>query len=162
MPNQKNIRKWSELQGLKVALPSEGKNVGTVEDFYFQPGTNSINALSVRTRLTGIKALPSNVIKEIVNDAVIIDSEQMLTKRIPPYPLGSSLLNCTVKGENDKGTGTIAEILIGTVPTNALRVVGYEVVEGNRSKRSKVLDADAVIQYDEKVIVIDNQTVSRF
>ncbi len=163
MPNEKNIRKWSELHGLKVAIPSEGKNAGTVEDFYFQPGTNSIYALSVHTRLAGIKALPANVIKDIVNDAVIIDSEQMLTTRMPPFPLGSSLLNLAVKGENDKDIGTIVEILIGTVPTNALRVVGYEVEDtsSRRSNRRKVLNADAVLHYDEKVIVIDNQTVSR-
>ncbi len=162
MPNEKNIRKWSVLQGLKVAIPSEGKNAGTVEDFYFQPGTNSIYAFSVRTRLAGIKALPANVIKDIVNDAVIIDSERMLTTRIPPFPLGSSLLNSTVKGENDKEAGTITEILIGIVPTNALRVVGYEVKDNSsRSNRRKILSADAVAHYDEKLIVIDNQTVSR-
>jgi uncharacterized protein YrrD len=164
MPNEKHVRKWSELHGLKVAIPSEGKNAGTVEDFYFQPGTNSIYAFSVRTRLAGMKALPANVIKDIVNDAVIIDSEQMLTTRIPPFPLGSSLLNSAVKGENEKDIGVIAEILIGTVPINALRVVGYEVVDASnhRSKRRKVLSADAVLHYDEKAIFIDNQTVSRF
>jgi uncharacterized protein YrrD len=164
MPNEKHMRKWSELHGLKVAIPSEGKNAGTVEDFYFQPGTNSIYAFRVRTRLAGMKALPANVIKDIVNDAVIIDSEQMLTTRIPPFPLGSSLLNSAVKGENDKDIGVIAEILIGTVPINALRVVGYEVADASnhRSKQRKVLSADAVLHYDEKVIFIDNQTVSRF
>ncbi len=40
MANEKAIRKWSELKGLKVAIPSEGRNAGEVEDFYFQPGTN--------------------------------------------------------------------------------------------------------------------------
>ncbi len=162
MPNEKNIRKWSELHGLKVAIPSEGKNAGTVEDFYFQPGTNSIYALSVHTRLAGINALPANAIKDIVNDAVIIDSEQMLTTRIPPFPLGSSLLNSAVRSESDKEVGVIAEILIGTVPINALRVAGYEVTDNSkRSNRREILSADAVLHYDEKVIVIDNQTVSR-
>ncbi len=151
MANQKNIRKWSELRGMKVAIPSEGKNAGTVEDFYFQPGTNSINALAVQTRLAGIKALPANVITDIVNDAVIIDSELMLTTRIPPFPLGSTLLNSTVKGENDKEVGTISEVLIGTIPVNALRVVAYEMTDkSNRhSNRHKVLDADAVLHYGE-------------
>jgi uncharacterized protein YrrD len=163
MPNQKNIRKWSELRGLKVAIPSQGKNAGIVEDFYFQPGTNSIYALGVRTRLAGLKALPANVIKDIVKDAVIIDSEQMLTTRIPPFPLGSSLLNATVKDENEKEAGTIVEILIGTVPINALRVIGYEVTDNasRRSNRHKVLGADAVLHYDENLMVVDNQTVSR-
>jgi uncharacterized protein YrrD len=164
MANEKNIRKWSELQGLKVAIPSEGKNAGTIEDFYFQPGTNSIYAFSVHTHLAGIKALPANVIKDIVNDAVIIDSELMLTTRIPPFLLGSTLLNSTVKGENDKEVGTITEVLIGTIPVNALRVVGYEVTEksNHRSNRHKILGADAVLHYDENLIVIDNQTVSKF
>lgn len=163
MPTQKNIRKWSELQGLKVAIPSQGKNAGIVEDFYFQPGTNSIYALSVRTPLNGIKALPANVIKDIVEDAVIIDSERMLTTRMPPFPLGSSLLNTAVQGENGKEAGTITEILIGTVPINALRVVGYEVADSasRRSNRHKFLGADAVMQYDESLMTIDNQTASK-
>ena len=165
MPDKKNIRKWSELHGMKVAIASEGKNAGVVEDFYFQPNTSSIYALSVRTRLAGIKALPADSIKDIVNDAVIIDSEQMLTTRIPPFPLGSSLLNSVVKGENDKEAGTIVEVLIGTVPINALRIAGYEMtgMSSRRSNRSKILDVDAVMHYDEddKVVVIDNQTVSR-
>ena len=163
MPTQKNVRKWSELRGLKVAIPSQGKNAGIVEDFYFQLGTNSIYALAVRTPLAGVKALPANVIKDIVGDAVIIDSERMLTTRIPPFPLGSSLLNTTVQGENEKEAGTISEILIGTLPVNALRVVGYEVTDKNnrRSNKHKVLGADAVLHYDENLMVIDNQTESK-
>ena len=160
MPDVKNIRKWSELQGLKVSIPSAGKNSGIVEDFYFQTGTNSINALRVQTRLAGVKALPSNVIGAIVEDAVIIPSEEMLTVRLPPFLLGSSLLNATVKGENGKQVGVITEILIGIVPLNALRVVGYELTDSSngRSKRRKILGADAVLQYDENLVVIDNQT----
>ena len=163
MANQKNIRKWSELQGLKVAIPSQGKNAGIVEDFYFQLGTNSIYALGVRTPLAGIKALPANVIKDIVGDAVIIDSERMLTTRIPSFPLGSSLLDATVKGENEKEAGTITEILISTAPVNALRVVGYEVTDttSHRSNRHKFFGADAVLHYDESLMVIDNQTVAK-
>lgn len=163
MPTQKNVRKWSELRGLKVAIPSQGKNAGIVEDFYFQLGTNSIYALAVRTPLAGVKALPANVIKDIVGDAVIIDSEQMLTTRIPPFPLGSSLLNTAIQGENEKEAGTIAEILIGTIPVNALRVVGYEVTDksNRRSNKHKVLGADAVLHYDENLMVIDNQTEAK-
>ena len=163
MPTQKNVRKWSELRGLKVAIPSQGKNAGIVEDFYFQLGTNSIYALGVRTPLAGIKALPANVIKDIVADAVIIDSERMLTTRIPPFPLGSSLLNSTVKGENEKEAGTITEILIGTVPINALRVVGYEVTDNasRRSNQHKVLRSDAVQHYDESLMIVDNQAIAK-
>ena len=163
MANEKNIRKWSELQGLKVAIPSEGKNAGTVEDFYFQPGTNSIYALGVRTRFAGIKALPASVITDIVKDAVIIDSELMLTTRIPPFTPGSTLLNSIVKGENDKEAGIITEVLIGTLPINALRIVGYEVTDksNRRSNRHRILNADAVLHYDENLMVIDNQTVSK-
>lgn len=159
MQDKKNIRKWSELRGMKVSIPSAGKNVGTVEDFYFQLGTNSINALCIHTRLSGIKALPSNVIGDIVNDAVIISSEEMLTKRLPPFSFGSSLLNAVVKGENGKNVGTIAEILISVTPVSALHVVGYEILDNH--KRHKTFGADAVSLYDENLVIIDNQTVSR-
>ncbi len=163
MANEKAIRRWSELNGLKVAIPSEGRNAGEVEDFYFQPGTNSIYALSVRTRLSGILALPASAIKEIVSDAVLIESEEMLSRRIPPYPRGTTLLSAKVRGEDGKNAGIVADILIGVIPPVALRIAGFEVTDasGRRSNRRKVLDADAVTQYDEGTLVIDNQTARR-
>jgi uncharacterized protein YrrD len=163
MANEKAIRRWSELKGLKVAIPSEGRNAGEVEDFYFQPGTNSIYALSVHTRLSGSMALPASVINEIVSDAVIIESEQMLSKRVPPFPKGTTLLSSKVRGEDGKETGIIADILISVIPPVALHVVGFEVADasGKRSNRRKVLDADAVTQYDEGILVIDNQTARK-
>jgi uncharacterized protein YrrD len=164
MANEKVIRRWSELKGLKVTVPSEGRNVGEVEDFYFQLGTNSIYALCVRTRLEGIKALPSRVIEGITSDAVIIKSEEMLSKRIPPYPLGTTLLSAQVKGEDGKNAGVVADILIRVIPIVALHVAGYEIADasGRRSSPRKVLDADAVTQYDEGSMVIDKQTARRF
>ena len=163
MANEKAIRKWSELKGLKVAIPSEGRNAGEVEDFYFQPGTNSIYALSVRTRLSGIMALPASAIKEIVSDAVIIDSEQMLSRRIPPFTTGTTLLSSKVRGEDGKEVGIIADILIGVIPPVALHVAGFEVADasGKRSNRRKVLDADAVTHYGEGNLLVDNQTARR-
>jgi uncharacterized protein YrrD len=163
MANEKTIRRWSELKGLKVTVPSEGRNAGEVEDFYFQPGTNSIYALGVRTRLEGIKALPTSVIEEITSDAVIIKSEEMLSKRIPPYPLGTTLLSAQVKGEDDKNAGVVVDILIRVIPVSALHVAGYQVADADRrSSRRKVLDADAVTQYDEGSLVIDKQTAHKF
>ncbi len=162
MANEKAIRRWSELKGLKVAIPFEGRNAGEVEDFYFQPGTNSIYALSVRTRLEGIKALPSRVIEQITGDAVIIKSEEMLSKRIPPYPLGTTLLSAQVKREDGKNAGIVADILIRVIPVAALHVAAYEVADADRrSNQRKVLDADAVTRYDEGSLVVDKQSARR-
>lgn len=163
MANEKAIRRWSELKGMKVAIPSQGRNVGEVEDFYFQPGTNSIYALSVRTRLSGILALPARSIEEITSDAVVIKNEEMLSKRIPPFPLGTALISAQVKGEDDKNAGIVADVLISVIPIVALHVAGYEVADasGKRSNRRKILDADAVTHYGEGSMVIDKQTVRR-
>src|SRR5712692_6120363 len=50
--NNKLIRKWSDLYGLPVV--TGGKKVGTVEDFYLEPGTNAIRSLRINTGVYAI------------------------------------------------------------------------------------------------------------
>src|SRR5690349_12944587 len=51
-----SIRNWFDLRGLPVTIPTEGRNVGTVEDFYYKVGTNAIYALRVKVGFSGFKA----------------------------------------------------------------------------------------------------------
>jgi hypothetical protein len=108
-------------------------------------------------------ALPARSIEEIMSDAVIIKNEEMLGKRLPAFPLGSTLLSAKVKGEDDRDAGIITDILISVIPVVALHIAGYEVADasGRRSNRRKTFDADAVTHYGEGSMVIDRQTVRR-
>src|SRR6516165_2892864 len=72
-----SIRNWFDLRGLPVTIPSEGRKVGTVEDFYYKVGTNAIYALRVKVGFSGFKALSASAISTIDRNAVTIASQEM-------------------------------------------------------------------------------------
>lgn len=154
MANNETIRKWSELRGMRVALPSEGRAVGTVVDFYFKPETNYVDALCIRTRLHGDLALPATGISSIGEDAVNIPNAEVLLRELPPFPKGESLLSRKVTGEGGTQLGTVGDVLIGFRPP-VLWIAGFELMSGRRSR--KVLDADDVMEYGEDALVVQEQ-----
>ncbi len=158
MDNHKTTRKWSDVYKLDVTVPSEGKTLGQVEDFYFQEGTNAIYALSVGTRLDGDFSLPVSGIKSIEVDRITLPNAQMLLRATPPFTRGTSLLERKVVGEGGNELGVIKEVLLAIDPPGTLRVVGYEVMRGN-SNRARIFTADGVAHYDDDsntVIVYDH------
>jgi uncharacterized protein YrrD len=154
MDNNETIRKWTEIRGKTVMLPSEGRAVGTVVDFYFKPETNYVDALCVRTRLHGDVALPATGISSIGKDAITIPNAQVLLKALPPFPKGEDLLSRKVTGERGAGLGTVRDVLIGFRPP-VLWIAAIELTKGGRS--SKVLDADDVMEYGEDALVVQEQ-----
>lgn len=160
MSDDKAIRKWSELQHIRVFVPSTGRSMGTVEDFYFKPASTGIDGLLVRTRLGDTLFLPTSSIQEFQHDAIIIANEQMLGKRPSPFPLGSSLIGNKVQDEKGNDLGTIGEIFIGTEPPIATRVISFELTS-NGHGRPKGFTSDAVINYQPNLFVIQNQISKR-
>ncbi|HZT99061.1 MAG TPA: PRC-barrel domain-containing protein [Ktedonobacteraceae bacterium] len=154
MSNNEIVRKWSEIRGRTVMLPSEGRAVGTVVDFYFKPETNYVDAFCVRTRLHGDLALPATGISSISKDAITIPNAQVLLKALPPFPKGENLLSHKVTGERGADLGTVGDVLIGFRPP-VLWIAGFEVTKGRHS--NKVLDADDVMEYREDGLVIQEQ-----
>jgi len=53
MDMSQSTRKWSELHGIAVVSIADGKKIGTCDDFYFDPSTQSVYALQVKTGLLG-------------------------------------------------------------------------------------------------------------
>jgi len=163
MAKNQALRRWSELRGLPVTIPSEGRKAGTVEDFYFQTGTNAIYALRVNVGILGYRVLMASAIKTIERDAVTIANEEMLIKQQPggqlPEVSGQSLLSYKVMSENGTFVGTVSDLLLGVVPPVALRVAAFELGSGpeGRFSRPKIVDADEVVGYQDNVIVILDQ-----
>ena len=71
MDNSLSIRRWSDLRNLAVVALDTKIKVGTVDDFYFEPETNAVRGLRVKTALSGYRALPANFINEIKKDVKI-------------------------------------------------------------------------------------------
>jgi uncharacterized protein YrrD len=155
-----SIRNWFELRGLPVTIPSEGRSVGIVDDFYYKAGTNAIYALRVKTGLSGFKALASSAISTIGQNAVTVASEEMLIDEsnggdLTELPLGNNLLSYTVLSERGTALGTIENILLATNPPVALRIASFQLAGG------KTFSAQEVTNYGRGEIYILDKAAKR-
>jgi len=130
-----SIRNWFDLRGLPVNIPSEGRSVGTVEDFYYKVGTNAIYALRIKTDLSGFKALAASAISTIDQKGATIANQEMLIDEsnggdITELPLGNNLLGYSVLSENGTSLGTIEGVLLATYPPVALRISAFQLASG--------------------------------
>jgi uncharacterized protein YrrD len=157
MENNKAMRKWSELQELKVVVPSEGKVIGKVTDFLFKEGTNAVYALRVHTRVNGDYTLPVTGIKSIENDCINIINAQMLTKAVPGFAQGHSLIARKVVSEKGSELGTVKDVLLGIEPIVAMRVAGLEISNGFSEYHSHGFTADAVARYSDNAVIVDEK-----
>lgn len=154
------IRNWSEIRGLPVTIPSEGRRIGIVEDFYFKLEINSIYALRVNVGILGYHVLSASAIGTIERSAITIASDSMLideanSGHLLELPLGSSLLSSIVKSENGNTLGKVSGILLATDPPVALRIATYQLDSG------KQFSANDVTDYDGNVMYILNKAASR-
>lgn len=163
MDNKSTSKKWSDLQGLAVYVPRQGKSLGTVEDFFFKEGTNSVYSLLVRTRVLGDYSLPVIAIQSIGGGKVTIDNENLLIKALPPLPTSESLVGHKVVGENGNAVGTIGEVWLETEPPIALRIAGLELAsaDSRRSHHARLFTADAIAAYDDDTVIIHDQVARK-
>ncbi len=148
------IKSFSDIQGLSVSIPSLGKTVGVVEDLYFKPGTNAIDALKVRTRLYGYKAVPVKAILAVSSDLVTIVNEQAMLNAQPPFPLVSELRTNKVVNEKGNEVGTVGEVLLSVEPTDSMRIAGFEL-RGTSNGHARTMSAAAVGHYRPNTIIVD-------
>jgi len=154
------IRSWFELRGLPVMIPSEGRRVGTVEDFYYKLETNSVYALRVKVGILGYCALTANAISSIARDAITIASDTMLIDesndgQLSQLPRSGSLLSGKVKSESGRELGTVSDILLDTYPPVALRIVAFRLGGG------KTISAGEVTDYNGSEILILDKAAKR-
>jgi uncharacterized protein YrrD len=163
MDNKSTSKKWSDLQGLVVYVPKQGKALGTVEDFFFKEGTNAVYSLLVHTRVHGDYSLPVIAIQSIGEGRVTIDNEDLLIKALPPLPTSESLVGHKVVGESGSAVGTIGEVWLDTEPPVALRIAGLELAspDSRHSRHAKLFTADAIAAYDDDTVIIHDQVARK-
>ena len=162
MQNSESIRKWSDIKGLAVVSTDAGQKVGTVEDFYFDPQTNSVRALLVKTGLLSHRALMSSNMSGIGTDAVTFADESMLIEeksdsQLPTLPLGQSLLSYRILSEGGSVIGTISNILLDVSIPADLRVEAFELAGGLRDRLTghhHTFSASRVTRYGRDVVVV--------
>ncbi len=157
------VRRWSQLRGIDVMIPSEGKKAGVVDDFYFDAESNEVYALRVKIGLAGYRGLTSNAISTIEQDKVTIVNPQMLIDerhdgRLPVLQLGNSLPSYKVMSESGKLVGTVGNILLAVDPPIALHIAGFELTGG---RRNSTFSAHEITRYEEGVITILDQVAKK-
>ncbi|MBE3557598.1 MAG: PRC-barrel domain-containing protein [Ktedonobacteraceae bacterium] len=148
------IRRWSEIQNLTVYIPTEGRVMGQVEDFYFKAGSGAIYALLVRNRIEGKRVLSVIGIQAIEKDRVTITNSQMLTRMLPPLPQGDRLRGSRVLDEKGDEVGTVGDIWLAVDRPSALHIASFELA----GKRNKTVSADEVIEYSDDGITVYDRT----
>lgn len=150
---------WSDLQGKTVQIAGQGRQAGTVEDFFYDPETQSIYALRVKTRLNGQRALLASAISAIESDGVTIANENMLIDEsnaghVYHLPLGNQLLGSRVVSEQGSELGTVSALLLGVDPPISLRISSFEVGR----PRGRRISAHALTSiYRDTLTVMDHE-----
>jgi len=162
MQNNETGKRWSELKGIAIVTIDSGKKVGTLEDFYFEPQSNSVRALYVKTGAFSHRALMASSVNAIGTDAITFGDESLLigekdNAQLATLPLGRTLLTYKVLSEGGTVVGTVGNIVFDvSVPTN-LRVTAFELAGGLRNKFSghyPSFSSTQVVRYGEDVLVI--------
>ncbi len=162
MQNSETGKRWSELHNIAIVTIDSGKKVGTLEDFYFEPRTNSVYALYVKTGVFGHRALKSTTINAIGTDAITFADENNLIEEkadelLATLPLGRALLTYKVLSEGGTVVGNVGNVLFDTSVPASLRVIAFELAGGLRNKLSghyPTFSSSQVVRYGEDVLVI--------
>src|SRR5205807_5077654 len=133
----------STLRRLPVMIPSEGRRAGTVTDFYYKAGTNTVYALRVKIGVLGNRALTTNAISSITRDAITIASDSMLIDEsndglLSQLPMSGTLLPSKVKSESGRELGIVSDILLDTDPPVALRIAAFQLAGRKRFSANEV------------------------
>ncbi len=162
MQNNETGKRWSELHNIAIVTIDSGKKVGTLEDFYFEPRTNEIYALYVKTGVFGHRALRATSLNAIGTDAITFADENNLIEEkadelLSTLPLGRALLTYKVLSEGGTVVGAVGNIVLDTSVPAHLRVVAFELAGGIRNKLSghyPTFSSTQVVRYGADVLVI--------
>ena len=165
MEMSQSTRKWSELRGIAVVSLADGRKIGSCDDFYFDPTSQSIYALQVKTGLFGHKVLPVSYISSFGQDAITIASEEGLRskaedKQVATLPSGQSLHSYRVMSASGTLIGTIGDILLDTSTPTALKITAFELSRSLRERlggRHPTFPGSQVIRFGEDVLVIPDE-----
>ncbi len=162
MENSETGKRWSELHNLAIVTIDSGKKVGTLEDFYFEPRTNEVYALYVKTGTFGHRALRCTSLNAIGTDAITFADESNLIEEkadalLATLPLGRALLTYKVLSEGGTVVGAVGNVVLDTSTPGNLRVVAFELAGGLRNRLSghyPSFSASQVVRYGSDVLVI--------
>ncbi|HEY1351493.1 MAG TPA: hypothetical protein VGF67_17880 [Ktedonobacteraceae bacterium] len=150
---------WSELDAKPVLIAGQGRQAGSVEDFYYDPGTQAIGALRVRTVLHGYRILLPSAIQSLGRAGVTIANPERLIDEAnagPIYqlPTGNRLRGSRILTERGELVGCVRDLVLGIYPPVALRISSFELEE----RRTRRVSAHEIIGFGDGSLTVLNQT----
>lgn len=149
---------WSELGGKPILIAGQGRQAGVVEDFYYDPGTQAINALRVKTDLLGFRILLPSAISAIGRAGVTIANPERLIDEAnagPIYqlPTGSRLRGFRILTERNEELGRVRDLVLGIYPPVALRISSFELED----RRARRISAHEITSFGDDCLTVMNQ-----
>jgi len=163
--NLQDFKKWSALRGTAVVTLSDGKKIGSCDDFYFEPQTQNIYALRVKTGLLSHKIVPVASINAVGQDAITIPNEDALRSesddpRVGSLISGEGLNKYRVMSAGGTLVGNIGTALLDVSTPAALRVAAFELSGGIREQLSgkyPTFAASQVVSYGQDVLIVPDE-----
>ncbi len=165
MADIQTTKKWTELAGMAVVSLADGKRIGTCDDFYFEPATQSVYGIRIKTGMLSHRILPTTSINSIGKDALTIANDEQLIseselKKMPTIVAGYNLNSYKVMSESGTIVGKLGNVLIDVSVPDALRITSFELT-GNILQHIgghyATFPADRVTRYGEDVLVIPDE-----
>ena len=146
---------WNDLRGLPVNIARQGRQAGVVEDFYYDPGTQSVNALRVNAGLRGHRILLPSAIASLDRSGVTIaDAEKLIDEANagPVYqlPSGSRLPGLRITTESGENIGSVRNVLLGIYPPVALRISAFDLDDRGTQR----ISAHEIARFDENALIV--------
>ncbi len=153
---------WDDLHGKPVSPVGQGRQCGTIEDFYYDPETQAIYALRVNAGLRGLCVLLSSAIVSLDQSGVMIASEWQLIDEDnagPVYqlPRGDDLIGFHIISEQGHELGSVHGLLLGIYPPIALRISAFELDDRHASRVS----AHEITSFGEGTLTVIEQEAKR-
>ncbi|MFL5664089.1 MAG: PRC-barrel domain-containing protein [Ktedonobacteraceae bacterium] len=163
--NIQATRKWSDLRGIAVVSLSDGRKVGTCDDFYFDLTTHRVHALGVKTGVFGHKILLATSISAIGRDAITTPNEEGLRSKlkdgqVPKLASGEALRLYRVMSASGVVVGTVGNVLLDSGTPAALSIAAFELAGGLREKLGghyPTFPASQVLRYGQDVLVVPDE-----
>ncbi len=162
MTNIQSTKKWTELSGLAVVGLTDGKKLGSCDDFFFEPATQKVYGIRVKTGILGHRVLLTTSISSIGQDAITTTNEEQLIseselKSMPTVIAGRNLDSYKIMSESGTIVGKLGNVLIDISVSNNLRIASFELAGNlfqNIGGRYHSFPAERVVRYGQDVLVI--------
>jgi len=155
------MQKYSEVIGLPVICAENGKKVGLVSDVIFSHNSRKVEALVLQKEGCQIhcKVIAINKVKNLGNDAVIINDFSCVTKDKSWLREKKDMHGKHIYSKEGLDLGVVKDILFDYKNAS---IEGFEVSDGiitDFFDGRKIIPLFGKVEFGEDTILVDNEAI---